>query len=112
MHTRSALALALASLLLASCGAKGKPYTLYRNSVVDRTMRVHFATFDATDGNASYNLSNCEMTARLLNANVTAMTEQGGQTRDPFVGFWCEPGVYSAKGGVPTHFPAAFPTDV
>jgi hypothetical protein len=74
-------------------------------------MRVHWATFDAQESDRSYNLNNCQMAARLLNANVDAATEAEGQERDPSVGFWCEPGRYSEEGRVPASFQAEFPTN-
>lgn len=86
-------------------------FTLYRNSPVDPTLRVHWATFDAADSDRGYNLSNCQMAARLLNANVDASAKAEGKQRDPMLGFWCEPGGFSEKGTVPMSFPSAFPTD-
>ena len=44
-------------------------YSLYRNSDLSRELRVHWASFDADDL-PGYNLSNCQMAARLLNANI------------------------------------------
>jgi len=38
-------------------------YTLYRNSVLDETARVHVATFNAEG--VDYNHSNCEIAASL-----------------------------------------------
>lgn len=112
MRAVTALALTFVAPFLASCSGDAKPATLYRNSPLDHGMRVHFATFDAQgESNPSYNFTNCEMAARILNANVTAMTERGGQTRDPLVGFWCERGAYAKRGAVPSSFPAEFPTD-
>lgn len=57
-------------------------YTLYRNSLTDRTMRIHVATFDAIEGEA-YNRANCALAADLF------QTQPSVQTR-----FWCEPGRY------------------
>lgn len=57
-------------------------YTLYRNSVLDPTMRLHVATFDGADGKA-YNAENCNVAANLF------QSQDGVQTR-----FWCEPGRY------------------
>jgi hypothetical protein len=48
------------------------------------------------------------MTARLLTASMKALN---GKDYDPGLGFWCEEGSYSAGGGVPRIFVAAFPTD-
>jgi hypothetical protein len=86
-------------------------HTLYRNSPFDYSLRVHWGTFDVKD-KGSYNLNNCLMAARLLNANVTASATAEGKERDPRAGFWCESGEYREKGLVPTQFAEAFPTDV
>lgn len=64
-------------------------YTLYRNSIVTPSMRLHVATFDASDG-ASYNRENCEQ-ARALFTN-----QAGVKTR-----FWCEPGRFQAAAPPP-----------
>ena len=90
---------------------KSPIYALYRNSVIDSSLRLHWATFDADDS-ITYNMNNCLMAARLLNANVTASAAQEGKARHVGVGFWCEPGRYREAGLVPTNFPEAFPTDV
>jgi hypothetical protein len=109
------LALAIAVLCVTGCssGRSGgaENFTLYRNSIVDRSLRVHWATFNAAESDRNYNRNNCEMAARLLNANVEASARQEGKGRDPSVGFWCEPGGYAEKGTVPSSFPSAFPTD-
>lgn len=78
----------LASLLLCS-GCSGRfiseknIYTLYRNSVMNPSMRIHVATFDSNDGE-KYNKENCELARSLFQA-------QPGVT----VKFWCEKGRYS-----------------
>ena len=59
-------------------------YSLYRNSVLDPTMRIHVATFDSSEGGdirAAYKRLNCEEAAQLYLAN------DGEQKR-----WWCEPG--------------------
>lgn len=86
--------------------------TLYRNSSADLTMRIHFSSFDA-DGGVNYNLSNCQMTARLLNANIRQLhaariAEDSAYV--PSTGFWCEVGRYEEDGQVPFEFDADFPT--
>lgn len=55
-------------------------YTLYRNSVLDGTARIHVATFN-TDNGKNYNAENCSLVADLL------QQQEGVNTR-----FWCEPG--------------------
>jgi hypothetical protein len=102
------------ALLAASCSDKPRAgtYTLYRNSNFEPSLRVHWATFDADESGPTYNMNNCQMAARLLNANLDAATEQAGQARPKNFGFWCEPGEYVEKGDVPLGFPAEYPTDV
>jgi hypothetical protein len=80
--------------------------TLYRNSPLDSALRIQWATFDADESDPGYNLNNCMMAARLLNANVKALNEQSQPA-----GFWCEPGKYKKRGSVPSAFSAKFPTD-
>jgi hypothetical protein len=101
---------------LASCTSEGReagaiPYTLYRNSSVDPGLRIHWATFDARESDASYNANNCAMAARLLNANFATSAKIEGQEPAPGAGFWCEPGSYAESGAVPSRFERAFPTD-
>lgn len=85
----------LASLfLLAGCGQKSPTYTLYRNSSLDPSLRVHWATFDADDSGAgagNYNQENCNYAADLLNKNVLALNDGVAALR-----FWCEMGKYKA----------------
>lgn len=100
------------SALLASCSQQGaSTATLYRNSPFGAA-RVHWATFNANESDPSYNLNNCLMAARLLNANMTASAKAQGKEREASVGFWCENGPYREQGSIPTTFQEAFPTDV
>ena len=82
--------------------------TLYRNSILDPQMRIHVGTFDANEKRNTYNIQNCEMTSRLLNANVQVRSTKSTEQE---VGFWCEPGDYEEKGLRPFSFDAEFPTD-
>jgi hypothetical protein len=109
MH-KSALAV-ISALTVSGCGLlqPSHDYTLYRTSSMDRTLRIHWASFDAHESDPNYNLANCEMAARLLNANMKTL---GGEDYDPGQGFWCEAGGYSEKGDMPSSFKAAFPTDI
>lgn len=80
--TRS-LALALLFCLVA-CEAQPAVYTLYRNSALDPSMRVHVATFDSREGGVSvpaYNQLNCAEAAELYNRNDTERKH-----------WWCEGG--------------------
>ena len=75
-------------------------------------LRVHWATFDAEESNPKYNWGNCEMAARLLNANLREVIKRnGGDPTMPQVGFWCERGQYEEEGSVPSNFNAEFPTE-
>jgi hypothetical protein len=55
-------------------------FTLYRDSVLDSTMRIHIATFDAKHGE-DYNKENCAVAKDLFRGHP-------GVT----VTYWCEPG--------------------
>ena len=75
--------LVLASaIVLAATVPPDAVFTLYRNSVLDPTARMHVATFD-TDQGGSYNQENCWTAQKLFQA-------QGGVS----VRFWCEKGPY------------------
>ncbi|HEV7344289.1 MAG TPA: hypothetical protein VGN60_01465 [Devosia sp.] len=73
-------AIAGISVALAACSDQGGTYTLYRNSALDPSMRIHVASFDSGDG-AEYNQENCQVAADLF----------GGQTGIS-TRFWCEKG--------------------
>ena len=76
---------------LASCD-RPPVYTLYRNSSVDSSMRIHWASFNANDtgaGSNDYNRENCEQAVDLLRANLRTLN--GGV--EP-VRFWCEKGPF------------------
>lgn len=92
--------------------ASAETFTLYRNSPIDRSLRVHWATFDVEDSDRSYNRNNCEMAARLLNANVGESARVADVEPYDGVGFWCESGEFSEEGSIPSMFAAAYPTDV
>lgn len=106
------LAFVIAGLLVVSgcVHHRDDVYTLYRTSLVDPGERVHWATFDS-DNSAPYNLNNCLMASRLLNANYQASAKAEGKQPDPGMGFWCEGGGFNERGPIPDNFPAAFPTD-
>lgn len=114
---RALAALILVSLTLAACESSksGPPElataTLYRNSTFVSGMRIHWATFDADDA-PDYNINNCMMAARLLNANLIASAGAEGKPPHEGVGFWCEPGGFRPEGRVPGVFKAEYPTDV
>ena len=61
---------------------KGRVFTLYRNSIIDKKSRTHVGTFDANDS-AIYNQTMCEKTKRLM------LTEPGTGEK-----YWCEPGYF------------------
>jgi hypothetical protein len=83
--------------------------TLYRNGSLLKDDRFHFASFNVEGEANDYNINNCQMAARLLNANVAKQWTGKGL---PDVGFWCEPGPFREDGLTPQQFSAEFPTDV
>lgn len=100
-----------AALALSACDiGSGEVVTLYRNSPVTHSTRIHWGTFDAADG-TNYNLSNCQMAARMLNANMTELAKREGSPRNHEVGFWCEVGRFKEGGRVPLSFREEYPTD-
>ena len=74
---------------LESHAATEQLFTLYRNSLTDKHMRIHVATFDATDGEA-YNRGNCEQAQLLFQNQPNVKTK-----------FWCESGRF--KNNYPTY---------
>src|SRR5690606_2831845 len=105
----------LLAAIVGGCSPQGsvgrdRAVTLYRNSPLASEVRVHWATFDASDV-SNYNLGNCQMAARILNANLRASAEAEAKQPTPNVGFWCEVGAYSEEGGVPANFDSEYPSD-
>lgn len=76
----AALVVGIALCSPAAAQSDADVLTLYRNSVVDGTMRIHVATFDSSDGR-DYNAENCDLAANLF------QRQEGISVR-----FWCEPG--------------------
>ena len=72
----------LGLIILSGCVFSRGMYTLYRNSVLDESMRIHVATFDASEGEA-YNRDNCTLAAELF------QKQEGVQTK-----CWCEAGKF------------------
>ena len=71
------------TILLSACNnGESDTYTLYRNSVMNKGLRIHVATFDTKDGEA-YNRENCQITMDLFQ-------KQPGVT----VQYWCEKGKF------------------
>jgi hypothetical protein len=73
---------ALLSAAILGCGMGNDSFTLYRNSVMDKDLRIHVASFDAADGE-TYNKENCEQAQQLF------QSQPGVKTK-----FWCEKGVF------------------
>jgi hypothetical protein len=69
-------------LAVIGCSRTDRIYTLYRSSVVNDSLRIHVATFDAAE-NEIYNRDNCE------EARTLFQSQPGVKTR-----FWCEKGTY------------------
>ena len=57
-------------------------YTLYRDSVLDKSLRIHVATFDA-DASQAYNKENCEIARDLFEGQPDVEST-----------YWCEKGYY------------------
>lgn len=74
-----------------------------------KELRLHFGSFDVEGEANDFNITNCQMTARLLNSNIR---DQWTAQSLPDVGFWCEPGSYREDGLVPVTFEAEYPTSV
>ena len=72
------------ALLVASVGcspADDAVFTLYRNSPIDASMRIHVASFDAHDSSPAYNQENCTVVLDLMQRQP-AVTAR----------YWCEKG--------------------
>ena len=80
------LILLVLSTLVLSCRESAETYTLYRTSMIAQ-IRLHVATFDATDEASDYNRLNCEMV-------VTYLTKEP-EVPDGY--YWCERGRFSGK---------------
>jgi uncharacterized protein YcfL len=78
----TALSAAVTVLFLIGCSSEAGAYTLYRSSLVNDSLRVHVATFDAEDGSV-YNRDNCE------EAKTLFQSKHGEKLR-----YWCEMGTY------------------
>jgi hypothetical protein len=83
------LLLILTSMVVVAQANNEEIYTLYRNSAVDETVRIHMATFDTDDGPKTHlrNMTNCMYVQKLFQ-------DQPHETNK----FWCEKGAYRAKG--------------
>jgi hypothetical protein len=86
----------LAALLLA-CNDEATPtHTLYRNSPLGPSDRIHVATFDSADKGTPrfdlvpFNQGNCEFVAKVLNENLERIA--ASKNGKPDARFWCEPG--------------------
>ena len=82
LHVPLAVVIALSSIFT-GCSTDSGTFTLYRNSVIDRSMRIHVGTFNAADGGEKYNSENCDLAATLF------ASQAGVKVR-----FWCEKGIY------------------
>jgi hypothetical protein len=79
---RACLAVLVATTATALAQSDSEIYTLYRNSVLDSSMRIHVASFDVEYG-AEYNSENCNLAADLFQEQDSVLTR-----------FWCEQGPY------------------
>ena len=69
-------------MLFSTCSdsSDGTTFTLYRNSITDAGMRIHVATFDASES-AEYNWGNCEQAQALFQSQPGMLVK-----------YWCEKG--------------------
>lgn len=73
----------LAAAMSLTCSSSSQTYTLYRNSVVNDSLRVHVATFDAGESEI-YNRDICNEVSALMHA-------KSGPVK---LRYWCEKGRY------------------
>ncbi len=87
MKSKPLLTVLLTSHILLTSSLKASEkdvYTLYRNSPIDPTIRIHVATFDNHKEGARYNSENCEIVR-------DALQKPGVASR-----FWCENSIESS----------------
>jgi len=85
-------------------------YTLYRTGPNTPRARIRWATFESYR-RAERNKEDCEMTARIMTANMDAFAEKTGAPQFGQVDFWCEAGAYSTEGENPADYTAEFPSN-
>lgn len=81
--------LAFAILIITGCTQEEKSstseiYTLYRGGALDKSLRIHYATFPTKGEKTDWNKENCERIAEYLNKEEKYKTYP--------VKFWCEKG--------------------
>lgn len=104
MKYRQILCFAIASSLITACADGDTKYTLYRSGIdfssnsADISMRIHVATFDATEKSwsqedqAKYNQANCDFAQELFTAKQPHIN---GTAFGPVkMKYWCEKGGY------------------
>jgi hypothetical protein len=87
-RTLTAAVMLVAAVSLVGCGEQSRTYTLYRNSPVIKSLRIHFSTFNA-DESGSYNEENCNVAADLMNKEASRI-----MNGEPAVRYWCELGKF------------------
>ena len=75
-------AISIAIVMIGCDASESTSFTLYRNSILDENMRIHVATFDASDGDR-YNKENCNQAQELFQKQPAVKTK-----------FWCEKGSF------------------
>lgn len=108
------LTLPLASVTVSACSGGDEEaaniYTLYRTGADAPRARFHWATFES-HRRAERNREDCEMTARIMTANMDAFSEKTGAPQYGEIAYWCEAGAYSTKGENPADYTAEFPSN-
>ena len=75
------LMMTIISSVVISC-SNDDQYTLYRNSVIDKNLRIHVASFNTNEGN-DYNMENCNVAKELFQSQPAVQTT-----------YWCEKGAF------------------
>ena len=85
-------------------------FTLYRTGANAPNARFQWATFESFR-RAEKNREDCEMTARIMNANMEAYSEKTGAPQYGEIGFWCGEGAFSTEGKNPGTYPSEYPSN-
>ena len=79
------LGFAVLPVVAIACGDSSSTFTLYRNGMVNDSLRIHVATFDAKDGPES-NHDTCEQARELFQVQPSTRSR-----------YWCEKGRFKEK---------------
>ena len=106
--------LLMATFTLTACSQEEQTtddiYTLYHNGPNTPRARFRWATFESFK-DAEKNSEDCEMTARIMNANMATYAKQRNVAQYADIGFWCEAGSFTMDGENPAEFKAEYPSN-